>query len=105
MSDVTEVNKLVSDNTPEILASKGITAKFHEADHDQYEIELLEKLREEVLEFKNNKSIVQLSDLLITVDAVVELHGWGQEDVLAAKAERLNEKGGYSKRLILEQTE
>lgn len=105
MSKITEYRKLVRDNIPEILESKGVKGTFHTADHDEYELELLEKLREEVLEFKNAKSVEELADLLEVVDAVTAHFGWSQEDILAVKAAKLQERGGFKKRLILEQTE
>jgi predicted house-cleaning noncanonical NTP pyrophosphatase (MazG superfamily) len=105
MSDQIELHKLVGDKVPELLKAKGVNAKFHEATSEEYETELLDKLREEVLEFKNAKSIEQLADLQITVDAVVSLMGWEDSTVSQVKAQRLQEKGGYGKRLILESTE
>ena len=105
MSKITEYRKLVRDKIPEVLEAKGVKGKFRTADHDEYEIELLEKLREEVLEFKNAKSVEELADLLEVVDAVTAHFGWKQEDIQAVKTAKLHERGGFSKRLILEQTE
>jgi predicted house-cleaning noncanonical NTP pyrophosphatase (MazG superfamily) len=105
MSDIIELHKLVRDKVPELLEAKGVKAKFHEADSEEFETELLEKLREEVLEFKNAKSIEQLADLLHVVDAVIAEKGWDEATVSQVKAQRMQEKGGFDKRLILESTE
>jgi predicted house-cleaning noncanonical NTP pyrophosphatase (MazG superfamily) len=105
MSKITEYRKLVRDKIPEILEAQGVKGTFHTADHEEYETELLEKLREEVLEFKNAKSVEELADLLEVVDAVIAHFAWKQEDIQAVKAHKLSERGGFSKRLILEQTE
>jgi predicted house-cleaning noncanonical NTP pyrophosphatase (MazG superfamily) len=105
MSENRILQKLVRDKLPELLKAQGITAHFHKADHDEYEIELLEKLREEVIEFKNAKSMDELADLLETVDAVIHHFGWSQADIQSTKDQLKAEKGGYQERLILERTE
>ncbi len=105
MSKVTEYRKLVRDKIPEILENNNVKGTFHEANPEEYEIELLEKLREEVLEFKNAKSVDELVDLLEVVDAVIKLYDWKKEDIDAVKLHKLTERGGFNKRLILEKTE
>lgn len=105
MSDARIHNKLIRDKVPELLKAKGAVAKVHEASSEEFEAALLEKLREEVLEFKNNKSQEQLADLLDVVDEIIKIEGWSMADVADARQSRLHEKGGFSKRLILESTE
>jgi predicted house-cleaning noncanonical NTP pyrophosphatase (MazG superfamily) len=105
MSDNTTIQKLVRDKLPELLKAQGIKANFHKADSEEYETELLEKLREEVIEFKNARSMDELADLLETVDAVIHHFGWTQADIQTTKEQLKTEKGGYQERLILESTE
>jgi predicted house-cleaning noncanonical NTP pyrophosphatase (MazG superfamily) len=105
MSDIREYHKLVRDKFTDVLEAKGVKYKTHEAEHDEFETELLEKLREEVLEFKNAKSMDELADLLEVVDAVINLYSWSREDIEAVKAAKLAERGGFTKRIILETTE
>ena len=105
MAEQRFLHKLVRDKVPELLKAKGIDIKVHEANHDEFEIELLEKLREEVLEFKNNKSQEQLADLLEVIEALTSLEGWTKEQIEEVRRLRHEEKGGFSKRLILENTE
>lgn len=105
MGKITEYRKLVRDKFPETLEVQGVKGSFHEADHDEYEVELLEKLREEVIEFKNSKSVDELVDLLEVVDSVISLYDWKKEDIDAAKAKARAERGGFDKHLILERTE
>ena len=100
-----ELRKLVRDKVPEILESEGVKVTSHKADHDEFETELLEKLREEVIEFKNAKSVDELVDLLETLDAVIAFYEWKQEDITIYKMQKRNEKGGYSKQIILDKTE
>jgi predicted house-cleaning noncanonical NTP pyrophosphatase (MazG superfamily) len=96
------LHKLVRDKVPGQLKAKGVEVKVHQADQAEFESELLEKLREEVLEFKNAKSMDQLADLLEVVDAVIQLEGWTKEQVEAVRVQRLQEKGGFNERFILE---
>lgn len=105
MNDRIELRKLVNDKVPELLKAKGVDAKFHKANDDEFELELLEKLREEVLEFKNAKSIEQLTDLEIVVETVIEHMGWDRATIDKVKAQRLQDKGGFKERLILESTD
>ena len=105
MGKITEYRKLVRDNIPEILEASGVKGKFHEANSEEYEIELLEKLREEAIEFKNAKSIEELADMLEVMDAIIALYDWDQADIDAMKSKKHTERGGFTKRLILEQTE
>lgn len=105
MGKVTEYRKLVRDNLPKILEGQGLKVKTHEADSEEYEIELLEKLREEAIEFKNAKSVDELVDLLETLDAIKKFYDWHDTEIDIVRTQKFAEKGGYSKRLILEQTE
>ena len=98
-------NKLVRDKVPDQFKTEGVKAHIHEADDKEFETALLEKLREELLEFKNNKSIEQLADLLDVVDELIRLEHWTPEQIAAVRQERLQEKGGFTKRYILESTE
>jgi predicted house-cleaning noncanonical NTP pyrophosphatase (MazG superfamily) len=105
MGEPKVINKLVRDKTPELMEAKGVKAKFHEASYEEYETELLEKLREEVIEFKNSKSIDQLADLMEVVDAVTSLYEWTPEIIKSTKDAKRTERGGFNKRLVLESTE
>ena len=96
-------NKLVRDKVIEILKSEGKEAKFHTADFDEYEAKLFDKLREEVAEFNNAKSLEQLVDILEVLEALEGLYDWTPNDVTMLKEKKRADHGGFTKKLILDE--
>lgn len=92
-------NKLVRDKIPEILDAKGVAYERHEASDDEYKIELVKKLEEEVREFSSDLSIEELADILEVIESLKKLPEYATvEDIRLQKRE---ERGGFDKRLIL----
>lgn len=92
-------NKLVRDNIPEYLDSKGISYEKRIADTDEYKIELIKKLQEEVTEFTEAGSVEELADVMEVVRALRKLPEFADaKDVQRAKR---SEKGSFEKRIIL----
>ena len=101
---MTVYNKLVRDKIPEYLNSKGITHKIHSADEMEYWTKLKEKLTEEVLEFQADESIGELADILEVIDAIKKYKNFSEADIDEAKTKKLNDRGGFDKRIILEES-
>ena len=57
-------NKLVRDKIPEILDKKGVSYEKRIASDEEYKIELVKKLEEEVAEFKEALSSDELADVM-----------------------------------------
>ncbi len=70
---MTKYNKLVRDKIPEFLDSKGITYEKRIATEEEYRIELIKKLQEEVKEFTEAKNIEELADIIEVVEAMGKL--------------------------------
>lgn len=97
-------NKLVRDLIPEYLASKSIEYKMHIATNEEYEEKLFTKLQEEVTELIRDKNIEELADLLEVIDGVIMYKNFSRTDIEKLKQEKFEKRGGFSKKIILEET-
>ncbi len=96
-------NKLVRDNIPDIIRSKGDTSKTHIATDAEYKEKLLGKLSEEVAEFKKDESIHEFADILEVMNAVAELEGFSMKEAEAIRQKKVAERGGFKKKIILDE--
>lgn len=92
-------NKLVRDRIPEILDKKGVPYEKRVANDFEYKEELIKKLEEEIVEFKEAGSVEELADILEVVDALKKLPEYA--NVLDVQKTKREEKGGFEKRLIV----
>lgn len=92
-------NKIVRDNIPEYLDSKGITYEKRIADTEEYKEELIKKLDEEIKEFMEVKNSEELADIIEVVEALKKLPEFS--DVEEVRIKKLNKKGGFEKKIIL----
>jgi len=97
-------NKLVRDKIPEYIEKKGGKAIFHIAEDEEYWVKLKEKLSEEVLEFKKDESAEELADLLEVIDAIFDYKHFDREEVEKIKDKKVEERGKFTKRVILEES-
>lgn len=92
-------NKLVRDNIPEILDAKGVSYEKRIADEEEYKIELLRKLNEEISEFSTEADVEELADVLEVIEALKKLPEY--ENVEEIRLRKRQERGGFDKRIIL----
>lgn len=97
-------NKLVRDNVPERIAAKGEAYAAYIATEQEYREKLQEKFLEEWNEFLVSKSPEELADILEVVDALAVAQGVSWEEILQMKQKKKEERGGFVKRIILEQS-
>ena len=97
-------NKLVRDKIPAFIESKGETVVWHKASDTEYWTKLKEKLLEEAAEFTKDESIGEFADLLEALDAIAEYKKFNKEEVNAVKGKKLKDKGGFKKRIILDES-
>lgn len=98
-------NKLCRDKIPDIIASKGFECEVREVDHDEYKREIIRKVFEEASGVSNHSGreslIKELSDLIITIDAVKKEYKIAEAELAAAVEKNIEEKGGYEDMLYL----
>lgn len=92
-------NKLVRDNIPEILDAKGVVYEKRIASPEEYKIELIKKLYEEIKEFLEAGSIEELADVGEVIEALKQLPEYADVEVIRQKKKL--ERGGFEQRIIL----
>lgn len=100
-----EHDKLVRDKIPEILARSGIRAITHLADEREYGSRLMNKLSEEVEEFRASRAVEELADVLEVVYALADVSGVSEEELGRLRADKAEARGAFGLRIVLERTE
>lgn len=95
-------NKLVRDKIPEILDKKGVLYEKRIANNEEYKIELIKKLHEEIQEFSEFGNIEELADIIEVIESLKGLPEYLNVEVI--RQNKLKEKGGFNKRIILKGT-
>ncbi len=97
-------SKLIRDNVPDIIRSKGQTPVTHVADDKEYWEKLKIKLREEVGEFCFDEREEELADILEVMYAVAKYKKITWENLEKTRAAKKKERGGFEGRIILDET-
>ncbi len=97
-------DKLIRDKIPEIISANGERAITHVADNEEYERKLKQKLLEEVEEFMENSSPEELADILEVIDAIFDQFGFDRDEINKIKKDKLEKRGGFKNKLILEES-
>lgn len=96
-------NKLVRDNMPRYIESKGEDLVYRIADKTEYFEKLKEKLIEEVKEFNQDESMEEFTDVLEVLDAILKHKDFSIEEINNIKAAKAEQKGKFDKRFILDE--
>jgi predicted house-cleaning noncanonical NTP pyrophosphatase (MazG superfamily) len=92
-------NKLVRDKIPDILDKKGVSYEKRIASPEEYKVELIKKLEEEIKEFTEVPSTEELADVIEIIEALKKIPEYRNvEEVRKIKAE---ERGTFDERIIL----
>ncbi|MBP6975815.1 MAG: nucleoside triphosphate pyrophosphohydrolase [Candidatus Moranbacteria bacterium] len=97
-------DKLVRDRIIDIIEAKGQRATWHVATDEEYRQKLSEKLQEEALEFSENPSPEEMADVFEVINALLKEQKWTLEDIVAIQKKKREERGGFERRLILEES-
>jgi predicted house-cleaning noncanonical NTP pyrophosphatase (MazG superfamily) len=95
-------NKLVRDKIPQVIKQANKEPHTYIATEEEVKPLLLEKLVEELEEFKATPNEEELADILEVIDGIAYAFNFDMERVLDIKKRKKEERGGFHKRIILE---
>lgn len=98
-------HKLVRDKIPDIIRQAGKTCTCSVLSDEDYKKLLDEKLNEELAEYQESKSMEELADLLEVMRAVAVARGSSPEEVEHIRKEKAEKRGGFEKRILLEEVQ
>lgn len=99
---MTQYQKLVRDRIPEIIRTQGETPLYRVLEEDEFRLRLEEKLDEEVAEYHKTPNLEELADILTVVLALAESMGASREELKTCYEKKLEERGGFCKRIFLQ---
>lgn len=104
-------NKLIRDKIPDIIKGKGETCITHVATEEEYAKALVAKLIEEVKEYAEAEGektgvdvIDELADIMEVMVAIIDSKKIDCGELERVRLEKREKRGGFEKRLILEQS-
>lgn len=97
-------DKLVRDFIPEIIEASGKTATIEIVNNQVAFDYLLKKLDEEVSEFKTDKNLEELADVMEVLFGLAHKLGYSEQDLMNKRQEKKDSRGGFEKNIILKST-
>ena len=97
-------NKAIRDKIPEIIRASGKDYDVKTLSDEDFLIEMEKKLLEEVHEYGESGSIMELADVLEVVYRIATLRQVDKEELESLRVDKLKERGGFQKNLFLVQT-
>lgn len=95
-------NKLVRDKIPDVIKSKGDECVCKTINGRDYFNSLNEKLKEEVNEYLESKSVEELADIIEVIYAILNFQGLLISDLETLRINKLNKRGAFNERVFLE---
>lgn len=96
--------KAIRDKIPEIIRDTGATCIIETLPNEEFLLELEKKLEEEVEEYLQSKSPIELADIIEVIYRIVELRGISLEELTRIRLDKSEERGGFTKNLFLVET-
>ena len=94
-------NKAIRDKIPEIIRDSGHSCNVKDMPDTEFLEELDKKLDEELLEYKENRSVEELVDIVEVIRRISELRGTSLENFEKIRSEKVKERGAFEKNLFL----
>ena len=98
-------NKLVRDNIPNILKSKGETPVTRILSEDEYKNELEKKLYEEykeVIEASGSDRSEELADMLEIINALAKIESKTLDTVILVAEQKNEKRGAFNEKICVE---
>jgi len=93
--------KLVRDKIPTIIVENDQMPEFYVAEEPEYERRLLDKMVEELEEFRENPCIEEAADMCEVFSAICEHWGFGIAEVIETAEDKAEDRGRFTRRFIL----
>ena len=94
-------DKAVRDKIPEIIKKSGGSCNIKKLSDDEFLPELEKKLREEVEEYFESKSVEELADAIEVICRIAELKGTSNEKLEMLREEKASKRGKFNENLFL----
>ena len=94
-------DKAIKDKIPDIIKKSGNSCNVKKLSDDEFLPELEKKLREEVEEYLESKSVEELADAIEVIYRIAELKGMSNEKLEMLREEKANKRGKFSDNLFL----
>lgn len=96
-------NKLVRDKIPEIIEADGRQPFIRKLDDNEELLgALVEKVTEELEEFKGQNTKEELADLLEVLFGIAYSKGWSFDEIEEIRQKKKEERGGFEMGIFLE---
>ncbi|MFC3958983.1 nucleoside triphosphate pyrophosphohydrolase [Halovivax cerinus] len=102
---VRSYDKLVRDGIPELIVANGERPTTHVADGEEYSERLIEKLEEEVTEYRESREVDELADILEVVHAIRADRGVSVEALADRRSRKAERRGRFDEGIVLERVE
>jgi predicted house-cleaning noncanonical NTP pyrophosphatase (MazG superfamily) len=94
-------NKLVRDKIPQILGEKGVKYEARKLDTIEFQDALVEKLKEELNEYLEERNPEELADLLEVIYTLGAVQGYGFRKLEDARIKKSMKNGLFRDRILL----
>ena len=101
MPTVKTYNKLVRDNIPAIIEASGATCETEILNDADYLTMLDRKLEEELAEYRQDRTVEELADLLEVIYACAAARGYDPAELDDIRAKKAARRGGFEKKILL----
>jgi predicted house-cleaning noncanonical NTP pyrophosphatase (MazG superfamily) len=98
-------DKAIRDRIPEIIRTSGSTCVVKQLADNEFLTYLEKKLGEELSEYMNSKSVIELVDLIEVIIRIAELRNITSDELEEIRLKKKDERGGFEKNYLLLETQ
>jgi len=98
---IKKYDKAIRDKIPDIIKKSGNSYNVKKLPDDEFLPELEKKLREEVEEYLESKSVEELADAIEVIYRIAELKGTPKEKLEMLREEKASKRGKFNENLFL----
>ncbi len=98
-------NKLVRDRVPELIEESGRKQVSKTLNEEEYEQALMDKIVEEIEEYRVSKNEEEIADIYEVLDCLVKLKDYEPMHIDYLRLIKREARGSFHKRILLEEVE